>query len=327
MKLNDFTIENMAIGDIAISDSHAFIKALKSCRMTADVYLDAHKVSTAVVSFTEDNGWLYANLGCRFALSEPVLAKSLLVKVYSAGSDVITMSSFTKINEYIEVGDQEMELHGFIMSAIPYNSMRKPSKPSYIRWLRSLLIVANKLSDLPTDQSVVIDDQDPDEPATYGNTDLSGIGSHCSVEVDNDGSTDGIYKFRLNVDDCYRITRVAYNIDNGDDTDLSDNDKDSDGNYVIELPPHGTVYIIAEAAYAVDYQTYVSPECAISISEETNNSIFKFTILTVSDGYQVTNVAFNTGGDNTTIEPDEGEYSVNLPPDHVTYIVVTTEPD
>ena len=93
------------------------------------------------------------------------------------------------------------------------------------------------------------------------------------------------------------------------------------------------MYIIAETAYAVDYQTYVSPECTISISEESNNSIFKFTVL-VNDGYHVTNVAFNTGGDNTIIEPDEGapssdegEYSVNLPPDRVTYIVITAEPD
>lgn len=326
MKLNDFTILNMSIGDTDFYDSRDFIKALKSRRMLADVYVDAHKVATSAVWFTEENGWLYANLGCRFALSEPVLAKSILVKVYGAGSNVITMSSFTEVSEYIETGDQEMELHGSVMSATPYNSMRKPTKTSKIRWLRSFLIAASKLSDLPTDQSVVVE-PDSDEPATYGNTDLSGIGSHCSVEVDNDGSTDGIYKFRLNVDDCYRITRVAYNIDNGDDTDLSDNDKDSDGNYVIELPPHGTVYIIAEAAYAADYQTYVSPECTISVSEETNNNIFKFTILTVSDGYQVTNVAFNTGGDNTTIEPDEGEYSVNLPPDRVTYIVITTEPD
>lgn len=161
MKLNDFTILNMSIGDTDFSDSRDFIKALKSRRMLADVYVDAHKVATSAVWFTEENGWLYANLGCRFALSEPVLAKSILVKVYGAGSNVITMSSFTEVSEYIETGDQEMELHGSVISATPYNSMRKPTKTSKIRWLRSFLITANKLSDLPTDQSVVVEPDDP----------------------------------------------------------------------------------------------------------------------------------------------------------------------
>ena len=177
MKLNGAIIENMSIGNLSFSDSSDFVKALKACRnLLADVYLDSHKVAVAGVTFHENNGWLIADLNCRFALSEPVLVNCLLVKIHKADSDVITMSTCTNVSEYIEVGDQEAELHFNVISVTPYNSRKKVVPASRLRWLQSFLIAASKLSDLPTDQSVVIDDQDPDEPATYGNTDLSGIG-------------------------------------------------------------------------------------------------------------------------------------------------------
>lgn len=166
MKINGATIENMAIGNTTLTDSYEFIKALKRSRdMLADVYIDSHLVATTGVVFSSENNWLIANTSFRFALNKPVLTNSLMVRVYQAGhKDVITMSSMTLVKEYIEVGDQDMSLRFTVMSETPYNSRKIPNVKSKIEWLRSSLLQPVSLEDLPTDDTVSVDDGDFHSP-------------------------------------------------------------------------------------------------------------------------------------------------------------------
>lgn len=166
MKINGATIENMAIGNTTFTDSYEFIKALKRSRdMLADVYINSYLVATTGVVFSSENNWLIANTSFRFALSKPVLSGSLMVRVYQAGhKDVITMSSMTLVKEYIETGDQDMSLRFTVMSETPYNSRKIPNVKSKIEWLRTSLLQPVSLEDLPTDDTVSVDDGDTDEP-------------------------------------------------------------------------------------------------------------------------------------------------------------------
>lgn len=162
MKINGATIENMAIGNTTFTDSYEFIKALKRSRdMLADVYIDSYLVATTGVVFSSENNWLIANTSFRFALNKPVLSGSLMVRVYQAGhKDVITMSSMTLVKEYIETGDQDMSLRFTVMSETPYNSRKIPNVKSKIEWLRTSLLQPVSLEDLPTDDTVLVDDGD-----------------------------------------------------------------------------------------------------------------------------------------------------------------------
>ena len=166
MKINGATIENMAIGNTTFTDSYEFIKALKRSRdMLADVYINSYLVATTGVVFSSENNWLIANTSFRFALNKPVLSGSLMVRVYQAGhKDVVTMSSMTLVKEYIETGDQDMSLRFTVMSETPYNSRKIPNVKSKIEWLRSSLLQPVSLEDLPTDDTVSVDDGDTDEP-------------------------------------------------------------------------------------------------------------------------------------------------------------------
>ena len=168
MKLNGAIIERpMTIGSKVFDDSYEFIKALRSSNdILADTYIDGHRVATSNVSFSEENGWLIANTHFRFSLDAPLLTTSVMLRLYKAAhKDMPIMSTMTLVKEYIEVGDQEAEIHFNVISVHPYNSRRKASVPSRFSWLRSFLLTAAKLSDLPTDDSV---DPEPDpEPSPY----------------------------------------------------------------------------------------------------------------------------------------------------------------
>lgn len=163
MKLKGATIDNMTVGGVVFTDVMDFVKALKASRnIIADVYINGHCVGVGNVSFTEENGWLNASLNTRLSLDEPVLATSILVKVHEGSNkEDLIMSTMTLINEYLEVGDQHADLHFTVLNIFPYSSLRKPEKPSYIRWLRTHLIKPEHLESLPTDPSVVI--EDPEE--------------------------------------------------------------------------------------------------------------------------------------------------------------------
>lgn len=167
MKLKGATIDNMTVGGVVFTDVMDFVKALKaSCNIIADVYINGHCVGVGNVSFTEENGWLNASLNTRLSLDEPVLATSILVKVHEGSNkEDLIMSTMTLINEYLEVGDQHADLHFTVLNIFPYNSLRKPEKPSYIKWLRTHLIKPEHLESLPTDPSVVIEDpEEVEEP-------------------------------------------------------------------------------------------------------------------------------------------------------------------
>lgn len=98
-----------------------FIDALKkSSNYIADVYINHHLAISRVVHFIEIRNSLIACINGLVSFTKPIYANHINVKIHKSGSSDVIMQSSTRINECIEIGDQDVDLYVPVINTHPY---------------------------------------------------------------------------------------------------------------------------------------------------------------------------------------------------------------
>lgn len=146
MKLNDAIIENKVLNKVEYNNLSEFIKDLiKSDTIVADIYLNFKKVATSRVLFSESSDWLIANLNGTFSLLDTVFVNYINIKLHEINSDIILISSSSKVCTFIENNDQEFHLNFKVTSLVPYNERKFNQPQSFIKCLKVNTLNKSKL--------------------------------------------------------------------------------------------------------------------------------------------------------------------------------------
>lgn len=148
MRLNSFNIESTV----------NTVKLLESIRnhdlYTAKVYLGGfgesaiNCVASGKVTFYESDGNLIASVKSQFALSESTPISRVIIKVYDSDEEEI-MSSYTEVNDIIDVGDTNFRVFVKVMGTWPFNERKFIIPESKADFTGENGIARKSLSDFP----------------------------------------------------------------------------------------------------------------------------------------------------------------------------------
>lgn len=147
MHLNSFKIESTV-------DTVKLLESIRNHELyTAEVYLggvDAaiNRVASGKVTFYESDGNLIASVKSQFALSESTPISRVIIKVYDS-DEVEIMSSYTEVNDIIDVGDTNFRVFVKVMGTWPFNERKFIIPESKADFTGENGIARKSLSDFP----------------------------------------------------------------------------------------------------------------------------------------------------------------------------------
>ena len=155
-----------------------FIDALKkSSNYIADVYINHHLAISCVVHFIEIRNSLVACINGLVSFTKSIYANHINVKIHKSGSNDIIMQSSTRVNECIEIGDQDVDLYVPVINTHPYviNNRHVPN---------------SKFNLLGTDRVIPVDlDSQPSNDSSGGGDDTvnwNETGTYISTSDESD---------------------------------------------------------------------------------------------------------------------------------------------
>lgn len=169
MKLSSAELYSLELNNKVYSSLGEYMSALKNAKnLIADVYVDGsdeveHLLFSSLVRFIVSNEYLFASIDGSFSIDPSAHINCIEIIVHESGKlDSWVMSSRTYVNEFIESGDQNADLFFLVGNLSPYNEKRIIMPDSKFNWLETTKLPSYKLEDLPTSDSIDIDE------STYG---------------------------------------------------------------------------------------------------------------------------------------------------------------
>lgn len=106
--------------------------------MVADVIVNNRLVSTCIATFSENSGYVLANIDARFALTKQVDFNAININIHQANSGENVITSYTdNLIEGIPANDVDADLWFKVGSLYPLNSLKLELPASYFNSMRS----------------------------------------------------------------------------------------------------------------------------------------------------------------------------------------------
>ena len=231
MKLSSAELYSLELNNKTYSSLSEYMPALKNTKnLVADVYVDGsdeveHLLFSSLVRFIVSNGYLFASIDGSFSIDPPAHISCVEIIVHESGKlDSWVMSSRTYVNEFIESGDQNADLFFLVGNLSPYNEKRITIPDSKFRWLETTRLPSYKLEDLPTNDSIEVDNLPGSWTSGENNEHTLSVGSIQGasstvkkVSLSKTATSHGVRAIFYGSDDSL-IASLVYEID--DDYDL-----------------------------------------------------------------------------------------------------------
>lgn len=106
--------------------------------MVADVIVNNRLVSTSVATFSENSGYVLANIDARFALTKQTDFNAININIHQVNSNENVITSYTdNLTEGIPANDVDADLWFKVGSIYPLNNLKLELPASYFNSMRS----------------------------------------------------------------------------------------------------------------------------------------------------------------------------------------------
>lgn len=106
--------------------------------MVADVIVNNRLVSTSIATFSENSGYVLANIDARFALTKQTDFNAININVHKVNSSENVITSYTdNLTEGIPANDVDADLWFKVGSVYPLNSLKLELPASYFNSMHS----------------------------------------------------------------------------------------------------------------------------------------------------------------------------------------------